>query len=435
MSAVLAAAAPPPLVGPDFLSDPYPTYRAWRDAGPIHWSTEFAGGAWIVTRHADIDRVLRDPAFSARRTAGWVQHDSPAGRRRRQRFQELFARAMLFLDAPDHGRIRGVLQAAFRPAALAGIATTIENVLDDLLGAVDGLPQFDFMQAIARPLPARVIASLMGLEDMPEEELTRWSEDLATFIGAMDPSSEQAERAQEALFAMLRFLQPELEKRRAAPGDDLLSRLIQAESKGVVSAGPELLAQCVMLLFAGFETTRNLLGNGLHALLSHRAQWERLRDAPELMPAAVRELLRFDSPVQYTGRRVAVETVLHGHVLRRGDLVLAMIASGNRDPVVYERPDELDIARQGKGPLSFGAGPHVCIGAALTSMEAQAVLRRLIRRWPDLELATALPAWNGNAVYRGLSRLIVCTGRGEELSPGREERRTGLQDLSALVRG
>jgi cytochrome P450 len=166
-----------------------------------------------------------------------------------------------------------------------------------------------------------------------------------------------------------------------------------------------------MLLFAGYETTRNLLGNGLRALLSQRAEWERLCRQPELLPLAVRELLRFDSPVQYTGRRVAVETVLHGHVLRRGDLVLAMIASANRDPAVYQRPDELDIARLGKGPLSFGAGPHVCIGAALTSMEAQAVLRRLIRRWPNLELATNSPAWNGNAVYRGLSRMIVCTGR------------------------
>lgn len=407
MNALLEAQAPPPQLGPNFLADPYPTYRAWREAGPIHWSTEFAGGAWLVTRHADVDRVLRDPAFSARRTAGWVQHESPASRRGRQRFQELFARAMLFLDAPDHGRIRGVLQGAFRPAALAGIATTIERTLDELFHAVGERPQFDFMEAIARPLPARVIASLMGLEDMPADKLTRWSQDLATFIGAMDPSPEQAERAQEALFGMLRFLQPELQRRRAALGDDLLSRLIQAESDGVVSAGPELLAQCVMLLFAGFETTRNLLGNGLHALLSHRAQWERLRHAPELLPAAVRELLRFDSPVQYTGRRVAVETILHGQVLRRGDLVLALIASGNHDPAVFERADELDIARQGKGPLSFGAGPHVCIGATLTSMEAQAVFRRLIGRWPDLDLVNNVPRWNGNPVYRGLSTLLV----------------------------
>lgn len=407
MTAVLAADPSLPRLGPGFLADPYPTYRAWREAGPIHWSTEFAGGAWIVTRHADVDRVLRDPAFSARRTAGWVHHDSPAGRRGRQRFQELFSRAMLFLDAPDHGRIRSVLQAAFRPAALAVIASTIENTLDELIDAVGGLPQFDFMEAVARPLPARVIASLMGLEDLPEDDLTRWSEDLAIFIGAMAPSAEQAERAQAALFAMLRFLQPGLQKRRAAPGDDLLGRLIQAESEGVVSAGPELLAQCVMLLFAGFETTRNLLGNGLQALLSHRAQWERLRRAPELAPAAVRELLRFDSPVQYTGRRVAVETILHGHVLRRGDLVLAMIASAHRDPAVFERPEALDIARPGKGSLSFGTGPHVCIGAALTSMEAQAVFRRLVQRWPQLELASDSPAWNGNAVYRGLTTLPV----------------------------
>lgn len=248
MSAMLATEPSQALVGPDFLADPYPTYRAWRDAGPIHWSTEFAGGAWIVTRHADVERVLRDPAFSARRTAGWLRHDSPAGRRGRQGFQELFARALLFLDAPDHRRIRGTLQAAFRPAALAAVAPVIEDTLDELLDAVAGLPEFDFMQAVARPLPARVIASLMGLDDLPEDELTRWSEALATFIGTMDPHPEQAERAQAALFGIVRHLQPVLQKRRAALGDDLLSRLIKAESEGVVRAGPELLAQCAMLL-------------------------------------------------------------------------------------------------------------------------------------------------------------------------------------------
>src|SRR4030095_3901649 len=181
-----------------------------------------------------------------------------------------------------------------------------------------------------------------------------------------------------------------------------------AQAQGLIESGPEVLAQCAMLLFAGFETTRNLLGNGLHALLSHPDQWQRLQREPALLSGAVRELLRYDSPVQYTGRRVAADTLLHGRVLRRGDLVLAMIGAANRDPDVYERPDELDVARQGRAPLSFGAGPHVCLGAALTSMEAHALFARLIRRWPKLELADDPPSWNGNPVYRGLRTLRVC---------------------------
>lgn len=406
MTALLSQQSTASFVDGHFESDPYPTYRAWRESGPVHWSSSFAGGAWIVSRHADVERVLRDPAYSARRTGGWVRHGR-AARRELQPFQQLFARALLFLDGSDHGRIRRVLHEAFRPTALQAIVPIIERTADELLDALEGQPTFDFMQAVARPLPARVIGALMGFAHAPADDFTAWCEDLATYIGAMEPSPEQAQRAQRALLDMVRRLQPMLAQRRAAPGDDLVSRLLEAEVQGLVTAGPELIAQCAMLLFAGYETTRNLLGNGLHALLSHRDQWKRLHQQSEWLPGAVREVLRYESPVQYTGRRVAADTILHGRALRRGDLVLAMIGAANRDPAVYERPDELDIARQGRAPLSFGAGPHVCIGAALSSMETQAVFARLIRRWPGLELAEDRPSWNGNPVYRGLRSLHV----------------------------
>jgi cytochrome P450 len=396
-----------PIVDAAFLADPYPTYAALREAGPIHWSEEFFGGAWLLTRHADVEAVLRDSArFSAQRTGGWVMQ-SVAARRELKGFQQLFARAMLFVDAPDHARIRGVLNAGFRGEVLQRLIPAIEQCVDALLDAVDAGAGFDFMQALARPLPADVMAMLMDIPDADRGDFIAWSDDLAAFIGAPLPSLEQARRAQTSLLAMCDYFERLVPQRRDAPGDDLVSRLLRAETAGDIQSGAELLAQCAMLLFAGHETTRNLLGNGLQALLAHPEQWQRLQREPGLLPGALRELLRFESPVQYTGRRVATDLVLQGRQLRRGDLVIALIGAANRDPVRYERADRLDITRRPGGLLSFGAGPHVCIGAGLTLMEAEIVFGRLLRRFPQLRLVDAQPHWSGNAVYRGLSALRV----------------------------
>ncbi len=276
-----------------------------------------------------------------------------------------------------------------------------------LLDQAENAPSFDFMQAVARPLPVRVIAALMGIETTRHDDFMAWSDDLATFIGSPLPSREQARRAQASLLAMSRYFEDLLPGKRRAPGDDLVSRLVQAQADGEIQEGAELLAQCAMLLFAGHETTRNLLGNGLQALLSHPDQWQRLRREPDRLPGAVRELLRYDSPVQYTGRRVTTDLVLHGQVLRRGDLVVPLIGAANRDPARYDAPEVLDVTRQQGSSLSFGSGPHVCIGAALTRMEAEIVLRQLLRRWPGLHLVDGRPQWSGNPVYRGLVALPV----------------------------
>lgn len=390
-----------------FRADPYPTYAALREAGPIHWSDEFFGGGWLLTRHADVEAVLRDPArFSAQRTGGWVMRND-AARGELQRFQQLFARAMLFLDAPDHPRIRGVLNAGFRGEVLQRLVPAIRQRVDRLLDAVDAEAGFDFMAALARPLPAEVMAMLMGIPDADRGEFIGWSDDLAAFIGATRPTLDEACRAQASLLAMSDYFEQLVEQRRRVPGDDLVTRLQQAEAAGSIQPGKELLAQCAMLLFAGHETTRNLLGNGLQALLDHPDQWQRLLHEPALLPGAVRELLRFDSPVQYTGRRVTTDLVLHGRRLRRGDLVVALIASANRDPARYADADRLDIARAPARLLSFGAGPHVCIGAGLTLLEAEIVFGRLLRRFPRLRLVDARPRWTGNAVYRGLGASSV----------------------------
>jgi len=394
------------LIDDAFLDDPYPTYRALREAGPIHWSEEFFGGAWLLTRHDDVEAMLRDRRFSAQRTGGWVTNSGDGARAELQGFQRLFARAMLFRDAPDHQRLRRVLHAGFRPDVLQRLVPDIETLVDQLLDGIDAGRGFDFMQRVARPLPARVIARMMGIECDDEARFITWSDDLAAFIGAPMPTLQQARRAQHSLLDMGRYFQSRL-THRAFSADDLVGRLAHAASDGSIEEGAELLAQCAMLLFAGHETTRNLLGNGLYHLLSRPGLWNDLQREPGRLTGAVRELLRFDSPVQYTGRRVAADLVLHGQPLRRGELLIGLIGAANRDPRRYDDPDRLDIARRAFAPLSFGSGPHVCIGAALTLIEAEVAFRHLLRRWPGLQLTQARQKWNRNPLYRGLSVLCV----------------------------
>ncbi|MEO8120566.1 MAG: cytochrome P450 [Rhodoferax sp.] len=405
MNAILAPAKlDRPLIDAAFLANPYPTYRALQEAGPIHWSEEFFGGAWLLTRHADVELVLKDPRFSAQRTGAWV-NDREDARGELADFQRLFARALLFLDAPDHPRIRKVMNAGFRPDVIQKLVPHIEQTVTAMLDQVENLASFDFIEAVARPLPVRVITMLMGIENPQQHDFMAWSDDLATFIGTPQPTREQARRAQTSLLAMSRYLETLLALKRQSPGDDLTSRLVLAEAAGEIQGSAELLAQCAMLLFAGHETTRHLLGSGLQTLLAHPEQWRQLRQNPALLPGAVRELLRFDSPVQYTGRRVTTDLVLHGQQLRRGELVLPLIGAANRDPARYAQPDRLDITRNDGPSLSFGSGPHVCIGAAITRMEAEIVFRQLLQRWPDLSLVDATPHWIRNPLYRGLVTL------------------------------
>jgi cytochrome P450 len=416
MSAVLAPATDEGLNAPldaAFVQNPYPRYRAWREAGRLHWRPAFFGGAWVLSHHADVEAALRDPRLSAQRTGGWVMQDDTA-RQELKGFQELFARAMLFVDAPEHPRLRRVMNAGFRADTIQALAPQIEAMVTRRLDAITSPEQgFDAMAALARPLPAEVIARLMGVAegDALQPQFITWSDDLAHFIGAPQPTLALARRAQAGLLGMARYFEQQLQQRRGQPPrDDLVGRLLQAVDAGEIDAGPELLAQCAMLLFAGHETTRNLLGNGLWALLSTPGAWQQLQDEPALLPNAVRELLRFEAPVQYTGRRVATDLEWHGQTLRRGELVVALIGAANRDPARHAAPDVLDLTRDKPGLLAFGSGPHVCIGASLSLLEAQIVFAQLLKRWPDLRLMDTTPAWAPNPVYRGLVQLNVRAG-------------------------
>lgn len=406
MSAVLAPRRDDAglVIDSSFLDDPYPAYERLRARGPVLWSEAFGEGAWVVTRHADGERVLADPRFSARRTGAWVGRFGEGMRD----FQPLFARALLFLDDPDHARLRPLMQQAFTPSALQGLRETIRLQTRSLLSQAEAgsNDDVDFIARVARPLPARVMARLLGLPESMDEAFAAWSDDLAAFIGQPQPRPDQARRAQHSLIALARSFEPLIAQRRCSPGDDLIGRLVRAESAGQIHGSAELLAQCAMLLFAGHETTRNLLGNAVQTLLSHPGAWAALAAEPALVPGAVREVLRYECPVQYTGRRVTTDTVLHGRHLKRGDLVVALIGAANRDPARYDEAQRFDPARKAGSSLAFGHGVHLCIGAALTLMEGEAALRALVRRWPGLRLAAGTQArWEPNPVYRGLATL------------------------------
>jgi cytochrome P450 len=408
-----------------FFNNPYPYYAALREAGPVHRSDAYSDGAWLITRHADVDAVLRDSQrFRAQRTGSWVMQHAGLPAARLRGFQSLLARALLFVDEPDHPRLRGVMTPAFRQDTLqraAGcISACVSHYLDQMHATLLNQGVVDWMQAVAKPLPLHVVAQLMGILAVPSGEiesseaahtlsqLGAWCDDIANFIGAVHASTEQTELAQKAVWALADFLEPLIQARRGHPQHDWISLLTQAQSDGIVHNRSELLAQCVMLLFAGHETTRNLLGNGLHAMLKNPAAWHQTRENPQNLNSSVRELLRHDSPVQYTARRVAADVTLHGHTLRRGDAVIALMASANRDPARYSKPDELDLNRQEGSSLSFGVGPHACIGAALTLMEAQAVFCQAQKRWPHLHrVPSREAAWHHNPVYRGLESLWV----------------------------
>lgn len=392
----------------------YEAYATWQEAGPVHHSNAFAGGAWLLTRYDDVAQALKDPRLSARRTGGWLnQAAADGGSGALAPFQRLFARALLFLDAPEHSRLRQILAPGFRPTAWQALS---EQVTADVEAALDKLPSgapFDFMQHIAKPVPARVVARLIGLQDATGEFVT-WSDDIAAFLGHPAPDLALGQRAQRSALALAAMFQRVLTQRRrsvsshdAAAPADWTALLLEAERQGQVHSMEELLAQCVMLLFAGHETTRHLLGNGLHALLGQPGAWGHLQQAPERLPGAVREMLRYDSPVQFSGRRVAETFTLHGQVLTRGDLIIPLIGAANRDPRVYSDPHCLRLDRKEAAHLSFGTGPHVCIGAALTYLEAQAVFATLLRRWPTPPRLASAPQRGTNPLYRGFEHLML----------------------------
>jgi cytochrome P450 len=403
------AAAPAPVprlhLPADFGSRPYAHYATWRETAPLLWSDDYFGGAWVLTRHDDVAWALREPRLSARRTGGWLMRNA-ADRRELRDFQHLLAGALLFRDGPDHTRLRALLQHALRGPMLQAQRPWIAQRVARRLDACDADSGFDLVAELARPLSAEVIARLLGLDVEPAAAWMPACDEISAFLGAAQPDALATRRAQRAALDLAALFERVVAGRTGKPQrNDLLGALLRGQADGRVRDHAELLAQCAMLLVAGLETTRLLLGNAAHLLLRHPAAWLALRTDPGRIPAAVREILRYEAPVQYSARRVAVDLDLHGQRLRRGDLVIALIGSANRDPRRHADPERFDIARRGTPLLSFGSGAHVCLGAALSLLEAETLLGGMLARWPTLHAQQA--KWLDSTLHRGLRALHV----------------------------
>jgi len=397
------------------LNDPYAAYRELRARGAVHWDEGAFNGAWVLTTFEGVQGALKDPRLSAHRTAGWIlrrELRASASRRRLSEMQRLFSRALLFADRPRHPQLRGLMSAAFQPARLKELQQAIVDITAELLdGIARQVPadrEVDFIAAFARHLPLRVIGRLLGVSVDASDELLAWSTDIAAFLGSLSPSEEEAACAAEGLLKLAEHLEAAIAGRQFDEGG-LVALLLRQRDAGQLASFEELLSQAVMMLFAGLETTRHFLGTGLYWLL-HEPDRLAIAGNPARLAVAVRELLRWDSPVQYTARRATCAFQLCGTDIRRGDLVLPLLGAANRDPARYADAESLDLDRVVGMPISFGAGPHFCMGAQLTLLEAERAFGEWLRRWPGLSLAAGEPAWLSSPLYRGLQNLRLRLG-------------------------
>jgi cytochrome P450 len=348
--------------------------------------------------------VLRDPRFGRAGFEGLLE--SVYGNTVEQ---GRLPTSMLFRDPPDHTRLRGLVSRAFTPRVVEGLRPRIQQIVDGLLDRVQGAGRMEVISDLAYPLPVTVISEMLGVPEEDRERIKRWSADIARSLDAIglptDPEIvDRGRTGRRAIGDYFRSLIPDRKKR---PRGDLLSLLIEAEEQGDKLSEGELLATCVLLYIAGHETTVNLIGNGLLALLRHPKELERLRDKPALVQSAVEELLRYDGPVQRTARITNADVELGEHKIPKGSMVVPVIGAANRDPAHFPDPDRLDVSRPDNRHIAFGFGIHFCLGAPLARLEGQITLGTLLHRLPQLALSTERPEWRESQVLRGLKALPV----------------------------
>jgi cytochrome P450 len=398
---------------PLWASDPFPLYADLRERAPIHRNDL---GFWVVARHADCLAVLRDRRASSD-SLNVAVNRMPEGLRTPVAEDDPMAAAMvemrpfLFRDPPDHTRLRGLVSKAFTPKVVEALRDRTQQVVDELLDAAMEAGEVDLVDEFAYPLPVRIICDMLGVPVEDQDRFKAWSHALAR---GLDPDfllSDQviAERGQ-AVMQFAQYFFELLAERKKFPGEDLLSRLVQAEDGGTVLSEPELLSTCILLLVAGHETTVNLISGGTLALLRHPDQCELFRTDPRVIRSGVEEMLRFVSPVQLTGRALTEDFRLGEVEFEAGDFAMLLLASGNHDPEQFEDPERFDLTRNPNNHLGFGFGIHHCLGAPLARMEAQVALTALVRRAPNLALTVDDVAYKTNVVLRGMTALPVVMG-------------------------
>jgi cytochrome P450 len=381
------------------LDDPYPTLRRLRDEVPVHRTPM---GFYRILRHRDVVRVLKELKVGVRTTDGRLPGVDESVMPRR---------FMLMQDPPNHTRLRRLVSRAFTPHAIKRLQPHVQALVDELIDSVlaRGDGQLDVIADLALPLPSTVICEMLGVPLQDRPKFTEWTAQVTHLLSPLGLSEQAHELAAAAAVGLIGYMADLIEQRRARLTDDMLSVLIRAEEDGDQLSTEELITQSVGLLVAGFETTIGLIGNGVRQLLLHPAELAKLQRDPSLIGSAVEECLRFDGPIPMTRRVLHQDAVFDGIVVRKDVEVLLSLASAHRDPEVFQNPDEFRIERKQQSHLAFGGGIHFCLGAHLARMEAQIAIGTLVRRIPDLELASRELHW-GQSLFRVLGRLPVTFG-------------------------
>jgi hypothetical protein len=384
---------------PQFVADPYPTYRRLRAEDPVH---ESPLGFWVLTRYEDVVGILRDPRFAKEPMIAAVAARlgiAPAS----------IGISMLDRDPPDHTRLRSLASKAFTPRVVEALRPRVQEIVDGLLDNVERAGTMDLIEEFAYPIPVNVICEMLGVPVEDQERFKGWSLDLARGLDSimLGPDSEVSKRSGLAREGLTKYFRGLIAERRTSPRGDLLSALIAAEEAGDKLSEPELVAMCILLLVAGHETTVNLIGNGVLALLRHPDQLRLLRERPELIGTAVEELLRYDGPVQRTARTPSEAVTIGERTIPAGEIVMPFIGAADRDPAQFREPDRLDITRTENRHIAFGWGIHFCLGAPLARIEGQIAINTLVRRMPKLALAVEEPEHRHSLTLRGLVALPV----------------------------
>ncbi|HYD56783.1 MAG TPA: cytochrome P450 [Burkholderiales bacterium] len=384
---------------PRTLADPFALYRRMRDEDPVHWSPLLK--AWVLTRYEDVKAVCLDETMSSDRLRPFFAKMPSEEASRIGELIRVLTLWMVFRDPPDHTRLRRLSAKVFNVKSVSALRANIESLTAWLLDRIGERQEIDFIADFAGPLPALVIMDMLGV---PREELPRvkhLSDEMALFIGSTRESPEKYSRAEAATREMADLFRRLIAERRRAARDDLLTQLVQVEEEGDRLSDDELVATCVILLFAGHETTTHHIANGLKALLAFPDQLLSLKRNAGLAAAAVEELLRYDGPIGALVRIVREPHSMHGKDLGAGERVFLLMNAANRDERAYPRPDRVDLARHGPPHLAFGFGPHLCLGFPLARLEGQIALPAVLSRWRTIEPAGAVQ-WVDSMVLRGM---------------------------------
>jgi len=390
---------------PALVADPFPLYRRLQDEDPAHWSAQLK--AWVLTRYDDVKRVCLDLGMSSDRLRPFFAALPSAEASRMTELIRILTLWMVFRDPPEHTRLRRLASRVFHVRSMHALRPNVEALTAWLLERIGDLERFDFIADFAGPLPALVIMDMLGVPRGELERFKRLSDEMALFIGSARETPAKYQRAEAATHEMADLFRALIAARRAAPQRDLLSELVHLDDQGDRLTDDELVATCVLLLFAGHETTTHHIANGLAALLRFPAELEKLRASPALAPAAVEELLRYDGPIGAQVRIVQEPQDFHGRQFKPGERVFLMMNAANRDPRAYQEPDRVDLARHGVPHLSFGFGAHLCLGFPLARLEGQVALPAVLARWRHIEPAGERIEWIDSMVIRGMQAFPV----------------------------